>query len=141
MLPLSCLMPNKQWAGFHLVMESTLMESKYLAKNQLFPAPNITPSHGETVKYPEVTGRQGRIVIARYPGLALGQRLYWQVEGNGTEFSVIEIEHLEPEYQAVLRFDVVFQEEFVVASYWVTDADGNEIGSSESRKYTVLDRP
>ncbi|AZE61872.1 MULTISPECIES: hypothetical protein [Pseudomonas fluorescens group] len=118
------------------------MNSRYFPSNKNLPAPTIMPSHGvDSVKYPEVTDRKGKIVVPAYPGLAIGQKIYWFVRGNGTEGGPIVIENVESQYEAVLNFNRVFETESVVASYLVQDVDGTVISSSEEKKYFVLNRP
>jgi hypothetical protein len=118
-------------------MEEILMKAKHLSREQLLPAPEIRPSHGNTVKYSEVTGGNGRIVIPQYPGILIGHKIYWSVKGNGTEFSVITVEKLEPSYEAVLRFAIVFDSESVFASYFVM-LDDEVLGYSHESPYIVL---
>ncbi|WP_300631210.1 hypothetical protein [Pseudomonas sp.] len=117
------------------------MNSRYLSVNEQYLAPQITPSSGDSVKYPEVTDGKGKVVVAAYPGLEVGQTINCYVKGNGTEFSSIEIKDVQPQYEAALKFNLVFEEASVDTGYFVSDADGNVIGSSAERRYTVLDRP
>jgi len=118
-------------------MEEILMKSKHLLREQLLPAPEIRPSDGKTVKYSEVTGGKGRIVIPQYPGISVGHKVYWSVKGNGTASSWFEVEKLEPCYEAVLKFDIVFLTESVVASYFVMLND-EVLGYSHESPYIVL---
>jgi len=119
-------------------MEEILMKSKYLPREQLLPAPRITPSHGNIVKYSEVTGGNGRIVIPSYPGIAVGHTIAWSVRGNGTAFSWFEVETLAPSYEADLKFDIVFVDtDSVVASFYVWHND-EVLGYSEEKEYTVV---
>ncbi|WP_323147035.1 hypothetical protein [Pseudomonas marginalis] len=112
------------------------MNAEYLSREQLLPAPEIRPSHGNTVKYIEVIGGKGRIVIPQYPGISIGHKIYWSVKGHGAEYSVITVEKLEPSYEAVLKFDIVFDSESVVASYFVM-LDDEVLGYSHESPYTV----
>ncbi|WP_248750388.1 hypothetical protein [Pseudomonas sp. MWU15-20650] len=114
------------------------MDSKHLSRKQLFLAPEIKPSHGTVVKYHEVTGGKGRIVIPHSPALAVGHTVYWSVKGNGLEFSSFKIDKVEAHYERTLKFDVVFKTEEVVASYFVKD-DAEIIGYSHESTYTVLE--
>ena len=117
------------------------MNSIYLSSNEYFPAPYITPSHGDKVKYPEVTDRKGKIIIPAPQGLELGQSIHWSVKGRGVELSYFSVDDLKPEYEVVLRFNIVFDSESVVASYFVSDAGGHVIGYSAESEYFVQDRP
>ncbi|AZF53839.1 hypothetical protein C4J85_3357 [Pseudomonas sp. R4-34-07] len=114
------------------------MKSKYLSNEELLLAPQIRPSDGKNVKYSEVIGGNGRIVILQYSGICVGHTVFWRVRGDGTELSSFVVEKLEPEYEVVLRFDRVFDKESVVASYTVRDTNDKVFGYSEERRYKVL---
>ncbi|VVO28550.1 hypothetical protein AB6N16_18715 [Pseudomonas marginalis] len=116
------------------------MNPKHVSSKNLLPQPKITPSHGNVLKYPEVTGGTAEIIFPSYPGITLGQEVSWGIRGNGIAFASFKILELKPQYEVKVRFHIVFDAEQVTADYSVREND-EVIGVSHQSVYTVIDRP
>ncbi|QJI29679.1 hypothetical protein HKK55_13435 [Pseudomonas sp. ADAK18] len=111
------------------------MHDIYISPKEALPAPTVTPSHNGVIKFGEVEGRKGRIVVHSYPGIALGQRVVCRIEGYGTLFVSQDIKELHTKYEAAINEHVLKSTNVKVS--FIVQQGGEVLFESEERIYTV----